>query len=123
EVEGDDAGRDDVDLEDIAFDEVDDIFDHKLSRHFHGVRKAHRVDLDPDAPRAAVARRVDQDSPVARAEIIDHILRAHFGQLEHALQDRFIAGHEGDVLIAAGISGELFDVVEKKIVEQGSSWI
>ena len=40
-------------------------------------------DLDADPPGPEVAGRRDHEPPVTRAEIVDHIARAHPGQLEH----------------------------------------
>src|SRR5699024_5771200 len=114
-------GLADIDLEDISLDEVDDVLHPALSRILHGVRNAHRVDVDTNAARIPVARGVDQDPAVAGAQIIDEVLRADAGQVEHGLHDGFSAGHVRDVQEGAGLGGVGVDVFEKKIVEQLSS--
>src|SRR5690606_18828191 len=109
----------------VALDEVDDVLHPHPAGQFHGIGHAHGIDVDADAAGIAVARRMDQDPAVAGAQIVDEVLRAHLGQLEHGLHDVFIAGHEGDVqeevrIVGKVVRGEAFEIVEN-VFEQGSS--
>ena len=76
---------------------VDAIGDVALARH--GPRNLDEpvIDLDPHAARAVLLRREHHDSPVARSQVVDHVVFRDVREREHRVRERLRRDGEMDV--------------------------
>ena len=87
------ARRAQVQVEQAAADEPDLPGHARLLGVAVAFLDAHGVDVDPHRPHAVLAGGRDGDSPVAAAQVIQHIPMLNPGQLEHPPQDGLLRGH------------------------------
>ena len=83
EIHRDDARLADVGREDVAFTKRDAIGNAFAARQLAALRNELAVDLDADAARAPVAGGGDDDASIARAQVVDDVVRADRGKPQH----------------------------------------
>ncbi len=97
EVERYDAGRRQIRLEEVAFDDLHAILDAGLLDVLTRLRDALRIDVDPDTARAIRLRRGDRNTTVTGAEVIDDVVLGDLRQLEHRIDDLLRRWYEDHV--------------------------
>jgi hypothetical protein len=88
------AGLRQIRGEHVALHEAHAVGDTSLPRALARLLHQGRVELDPQAARAEVAGRGDDDPAIAGAQIDHQVCGARAGQLEHALDDLVGGGDE-----------------------------
>ena len=84
--------------EEIFVQKPDAIDDVCLTRVLPAFGDAQGIDIDTDAARAELARRGDDDAPVAAPEVVHHVAGVHLGQPQHGvhhLHRRGLVAHVG----------------------------
>ena len=97
EVEGDDRGGGEVDVEQAGLEEPDAVADVGAAKVVVAFLDAQRVDVDADAAGAEVFGGGDDDAAVAAAEVIDHVVGADPCESEDRGDDGIGGRHVRDV--------------------------